>query len=363
MTDSLKSSSSHPSLYALVSMGGLILLLLFMQGSFADKVEPGTTLQAESPLATDQRIAVVRRVEQASLLSWPGTVTAPSETRLSPRLSGRIQDITVRTGDKVRRGQTLVRLDVSELQAQLAGAGAALTAAEAQARQAQADDQRIKNLYAGEAATRQELDASTARAASTGAKVQEAREAIRAAESRLAETRITAPYDGVVIRRDQEPGDMALPGQPVLSLQQAGGVELEASVPVQCAGFLHTGDSVTVKPAHTEVVLMATVSEIQPAADPLTHTVRIKARLPEDSQLRPGTPASLQQHCGTEVHLSIPEAAITRSGQLTTVQWVAADGKPRLRHVRTGQRTGSEIDILAGLEPGDRVVVKTGARP
>jgi|GEM_PF-583514 len=362
MTDFPNLFSMYRTLPLLAAVGGL---LLFMQDCLADKTEPGTTVYAQNPLASDAVIVVARQVEQANRLSGPGTVIAPTETGLSPRLSGRIQAITVRVGDHVRRGQILVRLEANELPARVAGAGAALAAAEAQARQAQADDRRIKNLYAGEAATRQELDASTARTASAAARVQEARETLRAAESQLAELHLIAPYEGVVIRRDQEPGDLALPGQAVLSLHQAGSLELEASIPVQCAGFLHTGDAVSVQPGHTDTgaVLMAIVSELQPAADTLNHTVSLKARLPEDTRLRPGTPATLYYPCGSEARLRLPEAAITRSGQLETVQWVAADGKPRLRHVRTGQRSGGEVDILAGLEPGDRVVLKRGVRP
>ena len=360
MTDS---SPSPRSLYALAAVGGLVLLFLFMQGSFADKVKPGMTVYASNPLATGRAVAVARIVEETHRLTWPGTVIAPSETRLAARVAGRILTMTVRSGDRIRRGQVLVRIDASELEARVAAARAALAAAEAASLKAAADDRRIRTLYAGEAATRQELDASTAASVGGQARVREAREVLRATESVLAETAITAPYDGVVVHRLMEPGDMALPGQPVLSLQQAGGLELEASVPVACAGFLHTGDSVTVRTARDDTPLIASVHEIQPTADPLTHTVRVKARLPDNHNLRPGTPARLEQYCGSESRLTIPATALTRSGQLTTVQWIAVDGTARLRHVRTGQRFGGDIEILAGLEPGDRVALPQGVQP
>lgn len=362
MSEFPKQALNFSNWYAAASVGGLVLLFLFMQGSFADKVQPGTTVYARNPQAATQATALVQQVETARVLSGPGTVTARTDTRLAPRVTGRIVDMTVRVGDTVRRGQVLVWIESSELKARVAGAQAALAAAEAQSRRAEADDQRVRNLYAGEAATRQELDASTAWAGSAKAQVNEAREAVRAAESILAETRITAPYDGVVIRRDREPGDMVMPGQAVLSLQQSGGLELETHIPVQCAGFLHTGDSVTVKPAHSEISLIARLAEIQPAADPLTHTVRIKALLPDTPGLRPGTPASLEHHCGTESRLRIPQAAITQSGQITSVYRVATDGQARLRHVRTGQRLDGDIEILSGLEAGDRVVLN-GVHP
>lgn len=366
MSEQHQAHTPLKSWYALGAVAGLVILLLAMQGSFADKVKPGTTLYAENPLASSQVTAVARLVENATLLTWPATVTARTETHLAARLTGRIMEITVRAGDPVRRGQVLVRLDPEELKARVAEARAGLASAEAQSVRAHADDQRIRHLYAGEAATRQELDASTATTASASARVTEAREAVHAIESLLADAVITAPYDGRVIRREQEPGDMALPGRSILSLQQAGELEIEATIPVGCAGLLHLNSAVTIKLAHDAAKVTAHISEIQPAADPVTHTVLVKARLPETAEtknLKAGSSASLQQPCGQEAHLTIPETAITRSGQLESVQWVGSDGIGRLRHVRTGKRHDGEVEILSGLEPGDRVLLKKGVQP
>lgn len=363
MTEQHQARLSHKTLYVLGAIAGLVILLLAMQGRFTHKVQPGTTVYAENPLASDQMTATARQVEDAGLLSWPGQIIAETGSRLAPKLAGRIVEITVQAGDKVKRGQVLARIEASELQARVAAARAAVTAAEAQAVRTRADDQRIRHLYTSEAATRQELDASTAAAVSTAAHASEARERLRAVESQLGDAVITAPYEGLVIRRIQEPGDMAQPGSPILTLQQSGGLSVEASLPVRCAGFLHTGNPVTVRLMQGDTALMATITEIQPAADPATHTVRIKARMPDAPEFRAGMPAHLQLGCGSERHLMIPEAAVTRSGQLESVQWVNPEGFVRLRHVRTGKRAGGEVEILAGLEPGDRVVLKPGVRP
>ncbi len=351
------------STYIYTAMVGLVILLMVMQGGFADKVKPGTTVYAENPLASKDNIATARISENSILLSWPGTLTAKTETHLAPQVTGRIKTITVLSGDKVRKGQVLAGISAHEMQARVAAARAALVRAEAESVRTHVDDQRTRTLYQGDAATRQELDASTAAAARTAAQVTEAREGLRAVEAQLADTVITAPYDAYVVRREQEPGDMALPGKSILTLQDMGHLEMEASIPTRCNEYLQQGQAVTIKLMNTDQQWAAEISEIQPAADPATHTLRIKARVADATGLRPGTAASLQLRCGNEKRLLVPEIAVTRIGQLETVQWLNAEGMPRLRHVRTGKREGHEVEILSGLEPGDRVVLRPGVHP
>ena len=339
----------------------LVLFLMWMEGAFKAKAMPGLAeVQAAESRPSGLTARVERRV-QSELLSWPATVAALKVIQIAPKVPGRILEITVRAGQRVTRGQVLARLDDAEVRARLAQTRSALIAAEAGAARHRADAARLRNLYDREAATRQDLDAALAIAKAGDAQVDQARQAIREIESHLGESVLLAPFEGVIDRRVQEPGDMALPGAPILTLLQADTLRVEANVPASCAPFLQMGQTLTARlgaPAHEARVV---VDEVQPSNDPLSRTVLVKARLTAQSGAQPGAFAWLQQSCGFETVLVVPAAAVTRIGQLESVRLVV-DGQVRLRHVRTGKRFGDEVEILSGLNEGDTVRI-AGATP
>ncbi|WP_347258834.1 efflux RND transporter periplasmic adaptor subunit [Methylocaldum sp.] len=349
-------------IYALIAVSVLILLLVWMQGGFKDKVEPGVS-EAVVDGGVDKNASTVQviRKEVEKVFAWPGTVAARTVAQIAPKIPGRILEITVRAGDRVKQGQVLARLDERETRSRLGQARAALAAAEAQAGRARADARRIQNLYDKEAATRQALDAALAAARTAEAQVREARDAIREAESSLAETVLRAPFDGVIVERRLEPGDMALPGSPTLVLQESQRLRIESAIPAECAGLVEIGHELKVRVANPERELDAVVDEIQPAADPKTRTVLVKARLPEDSAVQPGAFGWLYQACGQDEVLLLPVSAVSRVGQLESVRLVV-DDKVRLRHVRTGKRYDGQIEILSGLKEGDTVLLREAGR-
>lgn len=396
-----------------VTTVALVLLLVWMEGGFEHKTAPGMTEAMAAERPASGMTARVERRETEEVFSWPATVAALTVTQVAPKMPGRILEITVRAGSPVKRGQTLARLDASEVQARLGQAKAALSTAEAQARQVRAqasesqsrlaqarsalvaaeaeahrartDANRLENLHSREAATRQDLDTALAAAKSADARVAQARdaikeveshlgatveaaansadaqviqarEAIREAESHLSNAILTAPFDSVVVARNQEPGDMALPGVPVLTLQQSQYLRIEAAIPAACADKVHTGNSLVAKIGSPAREIRVTVDEIQPSADAQTRTVLVKARLPANSATQPGAFAWLQQACGHESVLLVPAAAVTRIGQLESVRLVI-NGQTRLRHVKTGKRLGDAVEILSGLSEGDTVQI------
>ncbi|MBS1214326.1 MAG: efflux transporter, family, subunit, partial [Proteobacteria bacterium] len=227
-------------------------------------------------------------------------------------------------------------------------------AAEAQAARAGADARRIQNLFDKEAATQQTLDAALAEAHTAQAQVAEARAGIGAADSLASETVLRAPFDGAVVQRLLEPGDMAMPGSPVLILQSEQRLRIEAAIPESCARAIEPGQVLTARIG--EKRLPVKVEEIAPAADPTTRTVLVKAALDDGAGATPGTFAWLEQSCSRRVVLQIPAGAVTRRGQLESVR-VLLDGRARLRHVRTGKLHDGMIEVLSGLNEGDQVLV------
>lgn len=340
-------------IYALGALVFLILLLMWLQGAFEEKVPPGMRALIPEAPQPGRTVRVIRK-NADDIFAWPGTVAARLVARIAPKLTGRIVEITVRSGDRVRRGQVLARLDETEIRARLDQARSGLAAADAEAVRARADARRLENLFYKEAATRQDLDSAQAASLSARARLAEARETVREVESRRGEMILKAPFDAIVVQRLQEPGDTALPGSPVLLLQQAEDLRIESAVPAHCAGLIRLGDAVRIRIAGPEREFTAIVDEIQPVADPLTRTVLIKARLPPDPGTRPGAFGWLYQACGQSPVLLVPVPAVRRTGQLESVRLVV-DGTLRIRHVRTGKRYGDQIEILSGLRPGDEV--------
>lgn len=338
---------------ALASLTGLILMLVWMEGGFTHKTPPGNLQAAEADIPARMTTAKATRQALGETREWPATVSARSVAQLAPKVAARIVEIPVRTGDAVKAGQIVARLDASEWQARLNQARSTLAAAEAEASRAQADARRVNNLFAQEAATAQQREAAEAMARAAGAQTAGARAAIAEAQAQLDETMLHAPFDGTVVNRELEPGDLAAPGKPVLTVQTAQRLRLEAAIPEACAGDLAVGQALTARMGEAEHEVR--VEEIAPAADPQTRTVRIKAGLDARVSTQPGAFAWLRQNCGDSLVLLIPAAAVKRSGQLETVRLIV-DGKPVLRHVRTGKLHDGRVEILSGLKEGDEVV-------
>lgn len=353
------SEASHSAGYrkfvpALVSIGALVLLLFWLEGGFDDKVQPGVALAAEAPPASGPTARVIAE-QTGEMMSWPGTVSSRTEAQVSSKLASRIEEVLVRTGDRVSRGQILVRLDERSLQARLGQARSALAAAQAEAVRYRADARRAENLFRKEAATQQSLDTAMAATRTADARVREAQSGIQEVESLFAETALRAPFDGVVQMRHRDPGDTAMPGVPVLTIMEPGWLRVEVAIPESCAGGIRDGQALHIVDRKSAVKHSVTVEEIAPSADPQTHTLLVKARLARDSSLTPGAFVWVEQQCGQHRTLSVPASAVSRTGQVESVRLVK-DGRVRLRHIRTGKRDADRVEVLSGLQEGDTVL-------
>ncbi|MEI7866568.1 MAG: efflux RND transporter periplasmic adaptor subunit [Candidatus Methylumidiphilus sp.] len=354
-------STGHHSysklIQALASILGLILLLIWMQGGFTTKTPPGTAQAADKGEPVRGPTAKVISKEIDDIMLWPGTVTARTVAQIAPKVPARILAINVNTGDAVKSDQIVARLDPTELQSRVNQTRSALAAAEAQAAKTGADLRRAQSLFDQEAATRQTLEAAQAAAQTSMAQVAEARAAIATAESTLSETVLRVPFDGTVLKRNQEPGDMAMPGIPVITVQSGQRMRVEAAIPESCARDIQLGEWLKARIAENEFSVK--VEEITPAADPKTRTVLVKAGFDNPGAAKPGVFVWLEQNCGSRKVLSVPSSAVSRSGQLESVQLVL-EGGGRLRHIRTGKIRDGWVEVLSGLKEGDVVLAGGG---
>jgi RND family efflux transporter MFP subunit len=271
-----------------------------------------------------------------------GTVKARLRATLEAKATGRITELPVVLGQRIKSGQLLVRLDAPEIKARLEQAEAGL-------QQAERDWKRVSTLAAQQAATRAEFDAAAARYLVAKGAVSEARALFGYVE-------ILAPFDGVVTRKWADLGDLASPGKPLVDIEDPSRLQLEADVPEAIAGKVRPGARMAIRLSQGAVELSGTVVEIAPIAEPASRTFRVKLDLPNSPGLMSGQFARLAVPVSETTTMRVPAAAVVQRGQMRIV-FAVENQHARLHLVKTGHRVDGETEILSGLDPGDVVVV------
>ncbi len=365
MTDQAKSFTSPKWLIPSAAISGLLLVILFALGFVGGKtkIEPGNTEATGQHLADNAQTFIVTKQAAANVLAWQGTVRSRLAVKIAPKLNARIIDIPVHPGERVKKGAVLVRLDDRDLRAAAQSAQAAQAAAQAQAAQAQAEEKRIIDLYQKQAATRQNYDAVLAQARAARALASQAASAAQQSQVMLGENVLYAPFDGIIGERLQEPGDMGLPNQPIVTLLKPDDLRLEASITSHCAKVIQLGMNVAVRLDALPQTITGKVDEIAPETDPQTRSQAIKISLPKTQGLQHGQLGWLELACHAEQQaLLIPDSAVLHYGQLQAVKVVV--GKQwHTRHIRTGKRYGAQVEVLSGLHEGETLLINSELQP
>jgi RND family efflux transporter MFP subunit len=339
--------------------------------------------------AQPQAPPVAVQVAAVTSQDWPtsyeatGTVRARTTATVSSKVMGYVQQVSVQVGDRVRQGQALITLDARDLDVNLRRAEAggaevqsaipelenATSAAKANLDLAQTTFNRMKELAAKKSISNQEMDEASARlkAAEANYEMMRSRRAqitskaavveqeVRAAGIMRDYAKLAAPFNGVVITRTVEPGNLATPGAPLLTIEQDGLYRLEASVDESKLASVRVGQAVEAV-LEADRKLNARVSEIVPSVDAASRTYIVKLDLPATPNLRTGMFGRAIFPLGVQKVVAVPLAALTERGQLQSV-FVVEDGVAHTRLVTTGRRTGNAVEVLSGLTAGEKVVL------
>jgi RND family efflux transporter MFP subunit len=298
---------------------------------------------ASAAQAKDVATSEVVRSGGAGEVAVPGAVQARKRAVLSARMPASVIELPYEEGQWVKAGAVVVRLDDAALRA-------ALAAAEAGVKAVQADLERTKTLLEKGAATPRELEQVTA--AASGAQAQ-----LTAAKDNLSYAALRAPFAGRVAARRARLGDVVNPGTPLIEIEGQGGLELRATVESQVAATLRPGSKVRALVDGQAGPLGVTITAVAPSGDPTTHRFELKADLPAASGLRAGLFARLLvPGVAAEARILVPAGAVFERGGLTGV-FVAKDGRAHLRWVALGARDGATVEIRAGVEAAERVVI------
>ncbi len=271
-----------------------------------------------------------------------GTVQAVERASIASRVSGQIIDLPVVLGSQVQKGDLLVRISAGEISAQLLQAQARLE----QARRNLAREERLQKQEASTLETVKSLQEQ--------ARIAEA--AHQEVKSMLDYATITAPFSGTVTRKIASVGDLASPGVALLELENEKALQVVAQVPEGLILTVRKGDILAVSIPAVGVTLSGVVAEVAPAADPSSRTAPVKINIEAGVDLRPGQFARVTLAGAGEKSLAISEKAVVSFGQMERV-FLAEGNVAHLRLVRTGARYEGMVEILAGLAPGDLVVV------
>lgn len=316
-----------------------------------------------------------------------GVVRARATAVIASRVMAPVTEVLVRPGDRVRRGAPLIRLDAREINASGARASAALDAARQSAVAAASETraaeaglhiaglthERIAALHAKRSATTQELDQATAslgaaeaqmsgsvaRAAAAGAARNEAQAALQGSQIATSYTVLIAPFDGLVTERVIDPGTMAAPGAPLLTIEESATFRLEVRLDEARAALVAVGHTADVSFSDTAAPSAnwsaARIVEIG-RLDAASHGFIVKLEVPDATHVRSGQFGRARFKGPARRTLTVPVTALLRRGQMTFVFAVDADGLARLRPVSIGAVAGDRLELLAGVHEGDRVV-------
>jgi RND family efflux transporter MFP subunit len=321
------------------------IAVLLVAAGCGSKDEPPTSVVSAAPQTTIQAAVVEIRTSEAPIrVEVTGQVVPIYQAVLSSRIQGTIDQLLVREGAPVVKGQALILLDSRDVQAELARAAA-------EVENAKAHLGRIETLHARDAVSKQEMENAI-----RTYKVAEANH--KSVLAQLSYTVVKAPFDGVITEKNVEAGEMASPGQTLLKMENPRQLRLEATVAEGDLKSVSRGDKIPVIiDALGGRALAGIVGQILPAGDPHTHTFTVKVDLPPAPGLKTGMFGRFQLDKGTSRTILVPETAVVERGQLTSVFAVGSDQISRLRWIKAGRRFDKQIEILSGVNVGESVLL------
>lgn len=319
---------------------------------------------AAEPVPAVLATVAARAAGGSATTSYDGVVEALRQTVLAAQVSGAVVQLDVKAGDRVREGQLLLRIDARAAEQVSAASDAQVRAARAAQEVATKEFERQQQLHAERFISAAALDRARAEYQSALAQAQAQAAQAGAARTQSGFYVVRAPYGGVVSEVAVTLGDMALPGRALVTLHDPAALRVAASVPQSAAaGVSAQPDAVRAElPTLPPAERLQTPRRVQvlPAADAATHTLTVRAELaPGLAGLVPGQFARLWLPAPAGAAAGgawIPRQAVVRRAEMTGVYVLDAAGRALLRQVRLGRSQGGDVEVLAGIAVGERVV-------
>jgi RND family efflux transporter MFP subunit len=379
--------------YVLIFAAGLVLCLAALFALTGHKVKAN---QSEDSAIQPAAVVLAERKPLVNSITLSGEFRPFQEVDVHAKVAGYIRKIYVDVGDHVKAGQTLAVLEVPELNAQLQGADAAVRRAKDAIRRARGDMDRSQSLHAAthldytrlkEASAarpgliaEQELDDAQAKDKEGEAQIASDEAALSEAQNQLgvavAEqkqlsamsdyTRIVAPFNGVVTRRNVDNGALVQAGTnsntqalPVVSVAETDLFRLTLPVPESAVPMVRLGTTVTVHVSSLNRDFEGKVSRFSDSVNQETRTMHTEVDVPnKNGSIVEGMYAEVNLSLATKQDaLVVPTQAVTRDGPRASVLVVNSQDRVEEREVKIGMEGADQLEIVSGLSPNERVVV------
>jgi len=286
-----------------------------------------------------------------------GVVEAVRRTTVSAQTQGQVQEILFDVDDFVERNTVVARIKDTEHRARVTQASAELKSATADVEQARDEHARVKGLHDKQLVSDSAMDAATAALKGAQARFEAAVAGLEQAQEQLEYTQIRAPYSGIVTHRHVELGEIASPGQPVMSGISLDELRVIVDVPQSLIPAVREGGEVRVYPADGSVLTPKGIT-IFPFADLGSNTFKVRIDLAEGTKsLFPGMFVKTGFAVGERRELVVPAQAVVYRSEVTGVYVIGDDGRVQLRQIRVGRAFDDQIVVLAGLSEGERVAL------
>lgn len=345
----------------------LVAALVLAAGCGKKDADTGNSQdKVEVPVSVEE----VRTGSISSTTAITGKVTPLAEINVVPKTGGKVVQVLVDVGSKVKQGQVLVRLDTAELDAQLKQATAALELARSSNAQnqlrlqdAQNNLNRMQALYNEGAISKQQyetalLQYNLTKNTDTGAQVKQAQANVELIRTQISNAIITAPQDGEISARLVDPGEMAGPGVPVVTLVNTAKVYIEGVVAERDISLVKIGRQVDVKVEAAGGAFKGVVETVSPAADPRSKGYPLKVALTNpDSKLKPGMFGEIRLVTGQKDDVVvIPKEVVVDRGAGKVV-FVVKGGMAEERKITLGMESGDRVEVVDGIKAGEKLVV------
>lgn len=342
---------------------------LFLTGC-GEKITPGTA-QVKRPVVSGVSIATISPTLVDEYYETAGTVKAANISYVSGRMMGTVTSLFVREGDAVEKGQLLLTIDdrdvvqkVKQAESGYQEAAKALEAAGQNRELSNITYQRYKKMYEEKAISGQEMDQFETQKKVAGLEYERVQGMVSRAAAGLAEakvyldfTKINSPIKGLVTEKKIQVGSMAAPGMPLLTVENTALYNAEVTVDESLSGKLKAGTPVVVSIAALNKQVTGKITEVLPAVDPLSRSFTVKVTL-SGAGLRSGLYVNVKIAQGKKEVILVPRTAIVEKGQLSGVYAVDSQDIVTYRLIRTGKSYAGNMEILSGLKPADRIIVK-----
>ncbi|HEC29969.1 MAG TPA: efflux RND transporter periplasmic adaptor subunit [Gammaproteobacteria bacterium] len=276
-----------------------------------------------------------------------GVTEAVHQSTISAQVTGRVERLFFDVGDYVKKGEILVQFRDREVRARY-------NAAKAEYKEAEKEYRRIQDIFTKKLVARAAVDKAEARFKSARARLEQSNENLR-------NTRVHAPYSGIVVKRSIQVGELARVGQQLMTGLSLEALRVVVNVPQDMINAIRILKQARVYLPDGKQINAESIT-FNPYADPVSHTFNIRVNLPkQDFNLYPGMLLKVGFVIGKEMRLLVPLVTVARRSEVSAVYVVGSDGKISFRQVRVGAITPGhrDIEILSGLEAGEKLLLDT----